>query len=151
VPSLPFSAPCRHPPVSSPQTEKLLSQKKLTVSDLKAVCEVLCLERSGSKDELAARIVKFLADPSSDTCKKAPSQPKKRKGAEGRRYCVCPLILLFFDDYLNTFFCPVCFPLYFGHFQKKSPCNCCRLSYLTANWSFFFLANYLPSFLFSFL
>jgi len=101
------------PLVPRSQTDKLLSQKKLTVSDLKAVCEVLCLEKSGSKDELAARVVKFLADPSSDTCKKASTQAKKRKGADGTRTsiaCVHPRIS--------------CFPFgLFPCFSCSSPCS----------------------------
>lgn len=90
------------PLVPRSQTDKLLSQKKLTVSDLKAVCEVLCLEKSGSKDELAARVVKFLADPSSDTCKKASSQ--KRKGADGtHEYCVCAASSCLLFSYRTSF------------------------------------------------
>jgi hypothetical protein len=49
--------------VNIQQTEKVISQKKLTVLELKGMCEVLGLERSGSRDEVAKRIVSFLVSP----------------------------------------------------------------------------------------
>ncbi|GFY48938.1 protein DEK [Trichonephila inaurata madagascariensis] len=65
---------------------KKATVEKLTNSVLKRVCELLDLERSGTKEEIVARILEFLLEPkdsgkSVKTKKKASSKDKK-KGSE---------------------------------------------------------------------
>ncbi|XP_054273897.1 protein DEK-like isoform X1 [Macrosteles quadrilineatus] len=62
------------------------SFKKVTVVHLKNVCNILDIERSGSKDELIERILKFITCPV-DSGKKLPGGGRsKRKGASNKNY-----------------------------------------------------------------
>ncbi|XP_035232868.1 protein DEK-like, partial [Stegodyphus dumicola] len=58
--------------------------EKLTAAILKHVCEVLDLERSGTKEEIVLRILEFLLNPK-DSGKKVPSKKKLSSGHEKRK------------------------------------------------------------------
>ena len=62
-----------------------MAQKKLTVTDLKALCEVLGVEKSGSKDAVAARVCTFLASPAAEGSKKAGAGKRKAKAEKGKK------------------------------------------------------------------
>ena len=46
------------------KVDRLTANKKIHVSQVKEMCAVLGQERSGTKEELATRIMQFLANPS---------------------------------------------------------------------------------------
>jgi hypothetical protein len=72
--------------------ERLLSNKKLTLSEIKHICDVLGLEKGGTKEGVSERLVSFLADPvegkkaairGQGKKRKKSSKPKKRLGKKG--------------------------------------------------------------------
>lgn len=65
------------------QAEKLADKKKVTMAHLKDVCEVLGLERGGSKEDVSTRIIEFLASPSDGGKAKAPRGAKRKSAGKG--------------------------------------------------------------------
>jgi hypothetical protein len=57
------------------------------VADLKKMAEVLGLLMTGSKDELAARVVAFLANPDAASCKRGGDKaaPKRKASTKGKK------------------------------------------------------------------
>ncbi|KAF8791408.1 Protein DEK like protein [Argiope bruennichi] len=68
---------------NSPEFDrKKASAEKLTIAVLKRVCELLDIERSGTKEEIVMRILDFLLEPK-DSGKKVPT--KKKAGKEKKK------------------------------------------------------------------
>jgi len=67
----------------SSKTSKLATNKKITITHLKGVCNILGIMRSGTKDDLAASITEFLQCPSSDAVTTTSTLTKKRKASTG--------------------------------------------------------------------
>lgn len=65
---------------SEEYTKKLASAHKMEIKQLKSVCEMLDLLKSGTKDELVTRIVEFLLEPK-DSGKPVDGGRPKRSAA----------------------------------------------------------------------
>jgi len=64
--------------------KKAKFNEKWKIETLKKLCEVLGLEKSGTKTELVDRVVEFLTSPSGDAVKEAP-EPKKKSASSGSK------------------------------------------------------------------
>ena len=70
------------------KVDSMTENKKVTLGDLKDVCGVLGLEKGGTKEEVAKRVVDFLAEPTGSSVKrggKAPPKKRKAKSAPAKK------------------------------------------------------------------
>jgi hypothetical protein len=72
------------------KTDKILANKKHTLTDFKNICDLLCLEKKGTRDEIGQRIMAFLGSPDEDSVSsgggaKRKSSAKTTKKKRGKK------------------------------------------------------------------
>lgn len=62
---------------SEEYTKKIDSAKKFELKQLKSICEMLDLEKKGSKDEIVERVIEFLLEPKDSGKPSGGGRPKR--------------------------------------------------------------------------